>query len=58
MTKLLIIFVVIIGTAVVEVFVDRAVGIDLSHLSLPKRIIHGVVYKLTGGAIAATIWFT
>jgi len=48
---------VILGTALVETLVDKALGIDFSSISSPKRIVHGVVYKLSGAAIAATIWF-
>lgn len=55
--EFLLVVAVILGTAVVEVLVDRAVGVDLSHLSISGRIIHVVVYELAGIAIAATIWF-
>jgi len=41
----------------VRVIVDTAMGIDLSGVSLPKRIVHGVTYQLAGAGIAAAVWF-
>ncbi|MBU4421741.1 hypothetical protein KKB41_02135 [Patescibacteria group bacterium] len=55
--KLLVIALVIIVSAIIEVAVDKALGIDFSGLSAPKRITHSVVYKLSGGAILACIYF-
>ncbi len=57
MQKLIIVLLIIVVGSLIESWVDRALGVDLSGLSTSKRMIHGFVYKLTGGAIAAGIWF-
>ena len=57
MARILIVSAVIVGTAIVEMLTDSALKVDLSHLSLSQRIIHNVVYKMSGGVIAATVWF-
>ena len=55
--KLLAIASVIVVGAIIEMVVDRVLGVDFSGLSAPKRFTHGVVYKLSGIALAASIWF-
>ena len=57
MPKIAIVLLVILATSVVQVVVDKAMGIDLSKVSFPKRIVHNVTYKLAGAGIAAAIWF-
>lgn len=55
--RMVIILCVILATAVVDMLGDVALGVDLSHLSRIQRILHNLVYKLTGAAIfAAALW--
>lgn len=52
-----IIILAILGLAVIEMFVDKQLGIDFSTIPPLNRVIHGFIYKLSGAVIAATIWF-
>ena len=57
MPKIALVLLVILGTVVVHAIVDKSLGIDLSEVSFSKKIVHDVIYILTGAAIFAVIWF-
>jgi hypothetical protein len=57
MPKIAIVLLVVLGLGIVQVIVDKTMGIDLSGVSLPKRIVHDLTLKLAGGGIATAIWF-
>lgn len=56
-TRFLTILGVILVVSLVQTFVDDMLGVDLSHLPRYKRIIHEVVYELSGGAVLVTYLF-
>ena len=57
MFKLIIFVLAILAASVIDITVERALEINLSAVSTPRRIAHGVVLKLTGAMIAAAVWF-
>ena len=58
MPKLMLVLLVVLVTSGMEIAADKALGIDLSEVSTFQKIAHGVVYKITGAAIAAVVWLT
>ena len=57
MPKIAIVVLVILATSLMQAIVDKAMGIDLSEVSFPKRIVHDLTCKLAAAGIAAVIWF-
>jgi len=56
MFKPIIITLAILVASVIDVLVDKALGINFSAISMPRRVTHNVVLKLTGFMIVAAMW--